>query len=383
VRDLTDSGGTDNVRSIMKNSIALAFLGGLLGLAVPVAAGVPAVSDAAPALASTVVETRVVKLTQTVTLTDIPEGARQLRMWVPVPSDGSWQRVLDSRVVSAPGEWKLLNQSEGRGKFVYVEVQNPAPGSATVVFEATVERKGVHFPLDGVTAASALQPGLFTEHLDPSAPLMEVTPQIRKLADQACGDERDVVRQAVKLLRHVAATADHYSKDPSKPHCGPGAADDCLTNGGGCCTDLHSLFIALARARGIPARIQFGYRLLDSRAGTTFDPSYRCYVEFFAPGLGWVPNDIVASDGVKASSRYDWGSLSATRIWLWSGRNFELNPPAAAGRINSMFCGWAEIDGKPVDVLPDADDTPSRLGRTLNFQILHSERNDGGTRLPE
>jgi hypothetical protein len=339
-------------------------------------------TDAA-ALAPQVVETRTVKLTQTVTLDDIPEGCRQLRLWVPIPSDGPWQRVLDARVVSAPGRWQVLGQSEGRGEFVYAEVNDPAPGSASVVFECTVQRQGVHFALDGGAPAAGIQPELFAQELDTAEPLMESGDHIRKLADAACGDERDVARQAVLLMRSVADSADHYSKDATKPKCGIGSADNCLMQGGGCCTDLHSLFIALARARGIPARIQFGYRLLDAKAGGSYDPGYRCWVEVFVPGQGWVPNDIVASDGAATADAHTWGSLSATRVSLWRGRNFELNPPAAAGPVNVMFGGWAELDGKPVDTLPAPDGTPSRLGRTVQFQVLRTDRTSSTPKLPE
>ncbi len=339
--------------------------------------------DSAWAVAPQVVETRTVKLTQTVTLADIPEGCAQLRLWVPVPSDGPWQRVIDAKLVSAPGNARVIEQAEGRGAFVYTEVRNPAPGSASVVFECTVERQGVHFELDGATSANAIQPELFAEALDQNETLMEADAGMRALADKACGDERDVGRQALLLMQYVAASADHYSKDSSKPKCGIGSADNCLMQGGGCCTDLHSLFIALARARGIPARIQFGYRLLDAKAGAPYDPGYRCWIEVFVPGLGWVPNDIVASDGCATPDAHTWASLSSTRVSLWEGRNFQLTPPAAAGAINVMFGGWAELDGKPVDTLPAPDGTPSKLGRSVQFEVLSTTRTPATPALPQ
>lgn len=331
-----------------------------------------------------VIETRTVEVVQTVTLDDVPEAAKLLRMWVPLPSDGRWQRVTDRRVISAPGTWRLERQIEGRGEFVYVEVENPPPGPASVVISATVERQGVHFPLDDTPhTTSPIQKELFAEFLTKDAPLMEVDDQIQELADSICGDERDPARQAVMLLKAVADQVNHYSKDPSVPACGIGSAYNCMKQGGGCCTDLHSMFIALARAREIPARIQFGYRALSSREGEEFDPSYRCWVEFFIPGTGWVPNDIVASDGADPSNPNLWGSLSATRVWLWEGRSFELTPKAKAGRIDTMLVGWAEVDGEAIDVLPAHDGTPSRLSRNIKFKIIDSDRTSQAAALPE
>ena len=86
-----------------------------------------------------ITETRTVKLTQTVVLNDIPAGSKKLRLWVPVPSDNSWQRVLDRKVVSAPGSWRVTRQAEGRGDFVYVELNNPKD-KAEVVVDCVVER---------------------------------------------------------------------------------------------------------------------------------------------------------------------------------------------------------------------------------------------------
>lgn len=355
----------------------------MLGLTAVVLASAAFLADESRTVAPQILENRTVELTQTVTLTDIPAGAKQVELWVPIPSDGPWQRVLDRKVVSAPGTWKVVRQADGRGDFVHVTLDKPAQPTVSVVVTCVVDRKGVHFPIENTSAAGDIQAVNFTESLDTSAPLMESDARIREIADGVCGDERDVAKQAQLLMMAVADKADHYSKDPSKPKCGRGAATDCLDQGGGCCTDLHSLFIALARARGIPARIQYGYRLLDAKAGPEYDPGYRCWVEFFVPGAGWVPTDIVAADGVDSSNPWKWDSLSATRVWLWEGRSFELTPKADGGRVDTMICGWAEIDGKPVDVLPAKDGTPSKLGRKVKFEVLKTDRAPDAPKLPE
>jgi hypothetical protein len=192
-----------------------------------------------------------------------------------------------------------------------------------------------------------------------------------ELSRKACAGETDTARKVVRLLDAVADAADHYSKDPSKPKCGRGSAQDCLAHGGGCCTDLHSLFIAAARAAKIPARMQYGYRLNAAKENTEYDPSYRCWVEFYLPGSGWVPTDIVVADAGDASARKQfYGMLDARRVWLWEGRGLELVPRQASAPIETMSCGWAEIDGVAVDVLPAADGSPSKLSRTITFQDL-------------
>src|SRR6185369_83402 len=129
-----------------------------------------------------------------------------------------------------------------------------------VVVETTVVRESPAFDLTA-PSSSELQAALFADELRPDAPFMSADMKMSELAANACKGEKDPRKKVIKLLDAVADAADHYSKDPSKPQCGRGAAEDCMANGGGCCTDLHSLFIAMARAQGIPTRIEFGYRL--------------------------------------------------------------------------------------------------------------------------
>ena len=54
---------------------------------------------------------------------------------------------------------------------------------------------------------------------------------------------------------------DHMQYDKSVPGFGLGDIPYCLKVGKGNCTDFHTLFIALARASGIPARWNMGFPL--------------------------------------------------------------------------------------------------------------------------
>ncbi len=310
-------------------------------------------------------ETRTYRIRQTVELKEIPADAREARVWVPIPADGAWQHVLDRRVVEAPDGWKLVPQPVSNAEMVVAAAHGVT--SVRVVVETTVMRESPVFDL-GATSASELQPALFAAELREDAPLMTVDPTIRLLASTACKGESDPRRKVVRLLDAVADAADHYSKDPTKPQCGRGAAEDCIAHGGGCCTDLHSLFIAMARSQGIPARMQYGYRLRADREGQDYDPSYRCWVEFYLPDSGWVPTDLVVADAGEKSARAQfYGTLDARRVWLWQGRDLELVPRQSGPPIETMSCGWAEIDGVPVDVLPAPNGAPSKLTRSIHF----------------
>jgi len=323
---------------------------------------------AQPALGPSIAETRTYRIQQTVELRDVPATAKNVQLWVPVPADGSWQRVLDRRVVEAPPGWKLTHEPTSDADLVYVET--PRADVVKVVVETTVMRSSPVFDL-ARPAPTAVEKRLFVDELCTDAPLMTADEAVSSMARKACAGETDPVRKAVLILHAVADAADHYSKDSTKPKCGRGSAQDCLAHGGGCCTDLHSLFIAAAREQGIPARLEYGYRLNPAKEGTSFDPGYRCWVEYNLPGMGWVPTDIVVADaGERVARDANFGTLDARRVWLWQGRGLNLAPRQQSSPIQTMISGWAEIDGVAVDVLPAADGTPSKLQRTINFTDL-------------
>jgi len=82
--------------------------------------------------------------------------------------------------------------------------------------------------------------------------------------------------------------------------CGTGDVKFVLTSGnlGGKCADLNGLFVALARASGVPARDVYGVRVDDSAHGYKsmgksgdISKAQHCRAEFYAQGYGWVPVD--------------------------------------------------------------------------------------------
>jgi transglutaminase-like putative cysteine protease len=294
---------------------------------------------------------------QSVVLSDIPKGARKVGLWISIPDDSAPQRLLDLSVKSAPGAWKIVRDRDRGQRFLYVDVSKPATDKLTTTVTFAVERSAVYYNLDpakGMPLPEA-QKAVFAEELRPDAPHMESTAQIHKIAQEVLGDEANPVVQVGKILNHVAEVADHYSKNPKVPMCGLGDAKACLAQGGGCCTDLHSLFISLARTAGIPARLQMGYRLQPKNVGIEADPGYRCWVEYFLSGYGWVPADIVEADAATdAESKARWLSgLNERRVHLNEGRDFDLPGRKTAARVNHMSIAYAEIDGKPARILPE------------------------------
>ena len=82
--------------------------------------------------------------------------------------------------------------------------------------------------------------------------------------------------------------------------CGVGDVRYMLTANdlNGKCADINALFVALARAAGIPARDAYGLRVADSQLGYRslgkagdVTRAQHCRAEFYAASHGWVPVD--------------------------------------------------------------------------------------------
>ncbi|HKK98523.1 MAG TPA: transglutaminase family protein [Marivita sp.] len=76
-------------------------------------------------------------------------------------------------------------------------------------------------------------------------------------------------------------------------------AEDALTAQKGVCQDHAHIFIACARALGLPARYVSGYLMMND---TTIQDAMHAWAEAHVPGLGWVGFDI--SNGYSPDTRY-------------------------------------------------------------------------------
>jgi transglutaminase-like putative cysteine protease len=125
-------------------------------------------------------------------------------------------------------------------------------------------------------------------------------------------------------------------RDPKVRGCGVGDVKFMLENKsfGGKCGDLNALFVALARASGIPARDVYGIRVADSKRGYKslgksgeITKAQHCRAEFYAQNIGWIPVDpadvrkvILEEEGGK---KIDDPKVVAARSFLWG--NWEMN----------------------------------------------------------
>jgi transglutaminase-like putative cysteine protease len=227
-----------------------------------------------------------------------------------------------------------------------VDPQHPV----TLTQTGVVQRGEVRAPVGASAArlgdidAAAYAPELA------STPVILINDEIRAIARREAGSRPTVAAKARALYDWVY---DHMQYDKSVPGYGLGDIPYCLKVGKGNCTDFHSLFIALARTSGIPARWNIGFPLAygDGTGGDgTMQPvqGYHCWAEFYAPGAGWVPVDISEARKHPELKDYFFGGLSGNRVLFTRGRDLLLEPDGSGTRLNYFIYPMARADGVEV-----------------------------------
>jgi transglutaminase-like putative cysteine protease len=106
-----------------------------------------------------------------------------------------------------------------------------------------------------------------------------------------------------------------------------------LTNGEGECGDYSALFIALARAKGIPARSVVGYWAITGTDQT------HVWAEFYLEGVGWIPVDPTIGQQSSGNREYYFGNMDNQRVILEKGFNIPMAPPTDDHDIAPLMQG--------------------------------------------
>jgi len=302
----------------------------------------------------------------------VPKGAQTVRVWFAVPQEDSHSVVRNLKVTAG---FPVRYETDSLGNRIgYLEVRAPQQDQVTIEEAFDLTRSEIHSGVD----AGATRPLTEAErkalagYLQPSTHVI-VNDDIRSLAASITGGETNPVLAARKLYEWTYKNVSYWVKDPDHLKASPvGSTEYCLRTKTGNCTDFHSLFSSLAIASGIPTRMVYGSLLKPTLNGYDIDASYHCWIEFFAPRVGWTPLDaslaniyaeeikiddknkklveLTTSTGYHGVDRskvdYYFGNLDERRV-VWSvGRDLMMQPPQEDGPVNSLPKIYVEVDGK-------------------------------------
>lgn len=292
-------------------------------------------------------------------LSEQPAG-KETKLWIPYPLSDDDQLITKVTISGDYAESAVYSDQKYSTPMLYARWDKEAT-SRKLVFSFHAVRNEV-VKKDFPENEGAWDPRDYTIYLSPTS-LGPIDGVVKDLADQIVADKTSVYDKAKALYDWIC---ENMYRDPETKGCGPGDVCSLLLNPGGKCTDIHSVFVALARAVGIPAREVFGIRQ-GKESVVDITKWQHCWAEFFLPGYGWVPVDpadvrkMMLKHGLKLEDKktkeyreYFWGAWDQYRVKLAVGRDLLLNPPQAGKPLNTFGYPYAEVGGEIIDWLDPA-----------------------------
>jgi transglutaminase-like putative cysteine protease len=296
---------------------------------------------------------RTVDAVYTATLNGLPNDARELKVWIALPVSGAHQ-TISALEIDSPYVWSRGRDSEFGNSYLYTTIKNPKIETLTVRIRFRATRTAHLLARGPISAPSRheLERNLRADRL------VTISPRIRKIADEVTAGDSTALTQARAIYDYVLTTLVY---DKTKPGWGRGDSERACDIKAGNCTDFHSLFISLVRAKGIPARFIIGFPMPGQGGGQA--GGYHCWAEFYVKELGWV-----AVDPSEASTSSDpilrnflFANLDFNRVEFTVGRDIRLHP-ATKQPLNYFINPYAEADGEPAGmpaISLDYRDVPS------------------------
>jgi transglutaminase-like putative cysteine protease len=270
----------------------------------------------------------------------VPDGAKKLRVWLPVPQDSTVQSIRDL-TFSAP--LKLSAEPKYGNKIAYWEVDAPK-ATHEVTMRFTCERKEIIMDLaklstDGKSGSAGFRPFLQPDKL------VLVDDEIRKMADEVTAGKITTLEKARAIYDYVLGKMTY---DKNHTGWGLGSTRHACNVGKGNCTDFHALFNSLCRAEGIASGFEIGLYLPYEKNSKEAPGGYHCWAFFSVPGKSWVPVDCSEADRFPERKDYFFGGHTPNRVTLSTGRDITLAPSQQGEPLNYFLNPYAEADGQPV-----------------------------------
>ncbi|NPA73393.1 MAG: transglutaminase domain-containing protein [Epsilonproteobacteria bacterium] len=230
------------------------------------------------------------------------EKSYPAKLWNPLPYNAPYQKV------------KFLTF---KGNYDNFDINSKNPYDAKVFFaewKKSDRKKLLHMEMEIETSPRSVSLNLIKEASKENLPIpksvelylkptfhIPTDGKIAQKANELTKSLKDRFQKVEAIYEWVCKTT---FRDPKVIGCGTGNAGKMMDSGyfGGKCTDISSLFTALLRASGIPAREVFGIRLGKSNFSKALGKSDKngfadistwqhCRVEYYIPGAGWIPAD--------------------------------------------------------------------------------------------
>jgi len=360
-------------RQFLKNSVLLSAAG-LVGPALASETVKTSLAPIAP-----VVRRRFV-LSQTYKLVPPQGSSGVVKLWIPLPVDTAFQQMT-GMAFTGNYQQAYVTTNNAYGAKTLFATWPKSEGDLLLQLDLEIETADWE-PLkhDALKNWQAPEQIVYPLAVKPYLLPTTHTPVdglVRETAQKITGGETDPLKKARLIYEWVSS---HMERDNDVIGCGTGDVATILQSGklSGKCIDISSVFVALARASGIPARELFGIRLgranklerysasafgkADSAGVADVSGGQHCRAEFYLAGYGWLPCDPAdvtkmrlaekkahQDPDVQAVNAYLFGNWEMNWVGFNYGRDFELYPATEQGAVNNFGYPYAEVDGDPLN----------------------------------
>lgn len=282
-----------------------------------------------------------------------PSEAKNVRVWIPYTMSDKNQDITGINFTGNYASIGIYKDPHSDSGILYAEWKEPVK-ERLLTYTFNAKRREVMnagFPKKELSFSK----DEFRQYLDNSW-LGTTEARIKTEAAKIVKGKKTTLAKARAIYDWVVDT---MRRDPNAKACGLCDVERLLSEKMGKCADVHTVFVSLCRAAGIPARDIWGIRMPKTAEGDMTKMQH-CWAEFYVPGYGWVPVDaadvhkiiydkkLSPEEAKKLKERdYFFGSVEENRIQLGYAHGM-LNPPQSSKPLIYFMYPYAEADGKPV-----------------------------------
>jgi transglutaminase-like putative cysteine protease len=294
------------------------------------------------------------------------DTAETVHLWLPYPVSNENQKIENITITGNYNYNGIYREGIYGNMIIYSEWNDPQE-FPNLNFSFDIWRTEIitkNFPNDEGELPVEMQ-----KYLQPTS-LAPNTGIVKDVSDEVTEGKTTILSKATAIYDYLV---EHGERDPNLNFCGDGDVCKLLQNLRGKCVDFSSVFVALSRTAGVPAREILGTRI--SKDGD-ITGAYHCRAEFYLPNYGWVtvdPSDVaklmlkenldINDTKVVKTRDYFFGAQTETYVDLSTGRDIILNPEQEAGPLNYFVYPYTEINGVALDYI-----SQEYLKYTITFQ---------------
>ena len=288
------------------------------------------------------------------------------RVWVPTPltQDTPYQKTLGNDFVAEAGTSGMTTDPKYGAGMVWAEW--PEGVKPVLTHTTRFATRDVSVDLSKPGNAKAEDRALLAKYTQ-ATDFIPTDGAVRELSNDIVKGKKGDVEKARAIYEWIV---DNTFRDPKTRGCGIGDVKFMVENNAmsGKCADLNALFVALARAQGIPSRDVYGVRVAGSglgykslgREGGDITSAQHCRAEFYASGYGWIPVD----------------PADVRKVILEEGGGKSIDDPMTVAARKRLFGSW-EMNWLAYNYAHDVALPGSARGKVAFLMYPQSETAEG------